>query len=95
MSEPYFAGIERIPYAGPEGAEPLAYHWYDADRVVLGKTMRDHLRIAVCWWHTFCWPGSDVFGAGTFNRPWLQGPMDATNAAANANPTQRRRPPLP
>ena len=81
MSEPYFAGIGRIPYAGPEGSEPLAYHWYDADRVVLGRTMRDHLRVAVCWWHTFCWPGTDMFGADTIDRPWF-GDGDAMALAA-------------
>jgi xylose isomerase len=43
--------------------------------------MEDHLRFAVCMWHTFCWPGSDVFGAGTFSRPWHAGPNDATRAA--------------
>ena len=41
---------------------------------MLGKRMEDHLRFAVCFWHTFCWPGSDVFGAGTFGRPWHAGP---------------------
>jgi xylose isomerase len=71
MGKPYFAGIERIRYTGPGGSEPLAYHWYDANRVVLGKTMREHLRIAVCWWHTFCWPGTDMFGAEAFERPWF------------------------
>ena len=81
MSEPYFTGIGRIPYTGPERSEPLAYHWYDADRVVLGRTMRDHLRIAVCWWHTFCWPGTDMFGADTIDRPWF-GDGDAMALAA-------------
>jgi xylose isomerase len=71
MSEPYFTGIDRVRYLGPDATEPLAYHWYDADRVVLGRTMRDHLRIAVCWWHTFCWPGSDMFGGDTLDRPWF------------------------
>ena len=81
MSEPYFTGIETIPYTGPDGTEPLAYHWYDANRIVLGKTMRDHLRIAVCWWHTFCWPGTDMFGGDTIDRPWF-GDGDAMALAA-------------
>ena len=42
--------------------------------------MEDHLRVAVCFWHTFCWPGSDVFGAGTFTRPWHAGANDAVAA---------------
>ncbi|ESZ88069.1 MAG: xylose isomerase [Blastomonas sp. CACIA14H2] len=82
MSAEYFAAFDTVRYEGPDSANDLAYRWYDKDRVVMGKRMEDHLRFAVCMWHTFCWPGSDVFGAGTFNRPWLQGPMDATNAAA-------------
>lgn len=81
MAEPFFADIEKIAYTGPDGSEPLAYHWYDADRVVLGKTMRDHLRIAVCWWHTLCWPGSDMFGDATLDRPWF-GPGDPMALAA-------------
>jgi xylose isomerase len=71
MSEPFFPAIDRIRYQGPDGDDPIAFRWYDADRVVLGKTMRDHLRCAVCYWHTFCWPGVDMFGAETFERPWF------------------------
>jgi xylose isomerase len=71
MSEPYFSAIERIRYEGPESANPLAFRVYDADRVVLGRPMRDQLRFAVCYWHTFCWPGGDMFGAETFDRPWF------------------------
>lgn len=82
MSADYFAAFDTIRYEGPDSTSDLAYRWYDKDRVVMGKRMEDHLRFAVCFWHTFCWPGSDVFGAGTFTRPWLQGPMDAANAAA-------------
>ena len=70
MSEPFFP-IERIPFGGPDGDDPLAFRCYEPDRVVAGKRMEEHLRFAVCYWHTFCWPGSDVFGDGTFARPWL------------------------
>ena len=70
MAATYFSEIEPVRYAGPETSDPLAYRWYDAKRVVLGKTMEEHLRIAVCYWHTFCSTGSDVFGGGTFDRPW-------------------------
>jgi xylose isomerase len=71
----------RIAYEGPDTANALAYRVYDPDRVVAGKRMEDHLRIAVCYWHSFNWPGSDVFGAGTFDRPWLAGTGDPMQAA--------------
>ena len=71
MSKPAFPGIEPVRYLGPD-AQPttLAFRYYDKNKVVLGKTMEDHLRMAVCYWHTFVWNGFDVFGAGTFNRAW-------------------------
>ena len=70
MPTPFFPEIERIPFLGPDCPEPLAFRHYDKDRVVAGRRMEDHLRFAVCYWHTFCWEGDDVFGAGTFGRPW-------------------------
>ena len=72
MTANYFSSIENVRYAGPETNNPLAYRWYEPTRVVLGKTMEEHLRIAVCYWHTFCSSGSDVFGGGTFERPWIK-----------------------
>ena len=54
---------------------------YEPDRLVLGKRMEDHLRIAVCYWHSFAWPGNDVFGQGTFDRPWIPGDVDPMKAA--------------
>jgi xylose isomerase len=78
----YFSEIPAIRFEGPDSVNPLAYRHYDADRMVLGKSMRDHLRWAVCYWHSFAWPGSDVFGAGTFERPWQPGqPVTAERAA--------------
>ncbi|GAA4766430.1 xylose isomerase [Stakelama sediminis] len=67
----YFSEIGPVTYQGPDATDELAYRFYDKDRMVLGKRMEDHLRLSVCFWHTFCWPGSDVFGPGTFDRPWL------------------------
>jgi xylose isomerase len=69
----YFADVPPVRYEGPESHNPLAYRYYDRDRLVLGKRMEDHLRWAVSYWHSFNWPGSDVFGAGTFERPWAPG----------------------
>lgn len=77
----YFASIPAIAFKGPDTTDELAYRFYDKDRIVLGKRMEDQLRFAVCMWHTFCWPGSDVFGGGTFRRPW-QSHANPTEAAA-------------
>ncbi|WP_028671118.1 xylose isomerase [Saccharospirillum impatiens] len=69
----FFSGVEPIQYEGPMSDNPLAFRHYDAERVVLGKPLKDHLRFAVCYWHNFCWNGADVFGDGTFDRPWHKG----------------------
>ena len=71
MTKPFFPEIGRIRYEGPDSTNDLAFCCYDAERVVAGRRMEDHLRFAACYWHSFCWPGSDVFGEGTFDRPWL------------------------
>ncbi|MDQ3708306.1 MAG: xylose isomerase [Actinomycetota bacterium] len=72
---------EPVRFAGSGSGEGPAYRVYDPDRIVAGKRMEDHLRIAVCYWHSFNWPGSDVFGSGTFDRPWLEGRQDPMEAA--------------
>jgi len=77
----YFAEIAPITFKGPDSTDELSYRYYDKDRVVMGKRMEDHLRFAVCFWHSFSWNGLDIFGAPTFGRPWLAGAMDS-NAAA-------------
>jgi xylose isomerase len=71
----------RTPFGGLDSDDPLTFKVYQPDRVVLGKRMEDHLRIAVCLWHSFNWPGSDVFGSGTFDRPWLTAGGDPMAAA--------------
>src|SRR4051812_45435234 len=82
MRTDFFAEVpRRIEYGGPESSDPLAYAVYQPDRMVLGKRMADHLRISVCLWHSFNWPGSDVFGSGTFDRPWLASTGDPMAAA--------------
>ncbi|MEY3050449.1 MAG: hypothetical protein RLY31_234 [Bacteroidota bacterium] len=67
----YFPGIGRIQFEGPASDNPLAFKWYEEDRVVRGKTMKDHLRFAVAYWHSFCNTGGDPFGPGTKRFPWL------------------------
>lgn len=66
-----FSSIEPVRYEGPETANEFAYRVYDKDRKVLGKRMEEWLRCAVCYWHSFNWPGQDIFGGGTLPRPWL------------------------
>jgi xylose isomerase len=66
-----FSKIEPVKFEGPDTENEFAYRVYDKNRVVLGKRMEDWLRLSVCYWHSFNWPGQDVFGAGTLDRPWL------------------------
>lgn len=70
MTASIFADTPAIRYEGPDSHTPLAFRYYDADRVVLGRPMADHLRIAVAYWHSFCGDGADTFGPGTHRRPW-------------------------
>ncbi|HXL64316.1 MAG TPA: xylose isomerase, partial [Xanthobacteraceae bacterium] len=80
MKRSYFGDIAPIKYEGPQSQNPLAYRYYDKNRVVAGKTMEQHLRMAVCYWHSFNWEGTDIFGAGTFKRPWHGGPLNQAAA---------------
>jgi len=66
----FFPGIDQICYEGPDSDNPLAFKTYDAERVVAGKTLEEHLRFAVCYWHNFCADGADPFGPGTRRQPW-------------------------
>ena len=78
---------ERIGFGGLDSDDPLTFKVYQPDRQVLGRPMEDQLRIAVCLWHSFNWPGSDVFGVGTFDRPWLapgSEPIEAARAKVDA-----------
>jgi xylose isomerase len=72
---------QRVHPAGQASTDGLSYRVYDPERMVGGKRMEDQLRIAVCYWHSFNWPGNDVFGAGTFDRPWLDAGADPMEAA--------------
>jgi xylose isomerase len=71
-SKEYFPGIGQIKFEGKESKNPLAFKYYDENKIVAGKTMKEHFRFAVAYWHTFCGTGGDPFGPGTKNFPWLQ-----------------------
>jgi xylose isomerase len=75
-----FPEIERIRYEGPDSKNPLAFRYYNADEKVAGRSMRDHLRFSVVYWHTFRNPLSDPFGPGTAVRPWEDGTDSLENA---------------
>lgn len=66
----FFKEIGQVKFEGLESDNPLAFRWYDADRVVAGKTMKDHLRFAGAYWHSFCGNGADPFGGATHVFPW-------------------------
>jgi xylose isomerase len=67
----YFKGIPKIKYEGRKSNNPFAFKWYDEKKKVAGKTMKEHFRFAVAYWHSFCGTGGDPFGVGTKNYPWL------------------------
>jgi xylose isomerase len=79
-----FPEVSKIQYEGPASKNPLAYRWYQADEVIEGRTMREHLRISVVYWHTFRGTGSDPFGAATMLRPWDDGSDSVANAQKRA-----------
>ncbi len=80
----FYSITDPIKYEGPDSKNALAYRWYNPKQKVLGKSMAEHLRFAVCYWHTLCWPGTDPFGGETFNRQWhrLGDPMAAAGMKA-------------
>jgi len=82
----YYKGIGQIKFEGRESDNPLAFKYYNPEQVVAGKTMRDHFRFAIAYWHTFCGQGSDPFGPGTQNFAWDQSsdPIQAAKDKADA-----------
>ena len=82
----YFKGIEKIQFEGKESDNPFAFKYYNPDQVVAGKTMREHFKFAIAYWHSFCGQGSDPFGPGTQNFPWDQNndPVQAAKDKADA-----------
>ncbi|MEP0211572.1 MAG: xylose isomerase [Cellulophaga sp.] len=83
----YFKGIGDIKFEGKESTNPLAFKYYNPDQMVAGKTMKEHFKFAIAYWHSFCGQGSDPFGPGTQNFPWdsssdpLQAAKDKADAA--------------
>ncbi len=81
----YFKGFDKVAYEGPKSTNPLAYKYYDKDRLVAGKTMGEHLRFAMAWWHTLCADGTDMFGIGTADKSFgTANAMDRAKAKVEA-----------
>ena len=79
-----FPDVPVIQFEGPESDNPLAFRWYNPEEVVEGKTMREHLRFSIVYWHTFRGTGADPFGSGTMERPWDDGSESVENAQNRA-----------
>ena len=79
----YFSKIQKIKYEGPKSDNPLAFKYYDPEKKVGKKKMKDHLRFAVAYWHSFCADGTDPFGAATHAHPWTTGARTPMEAAEN------------
>ncbi len=82
----YFPTIGKIKFEGKDSKNPLAYRYYDAEKVILGKPMKEWLKFAMAWWHTLCAEGGDQFGTGTKTFPWNEGsdPMTIAKQKADA-----------
>ena len=82
----YFKGIGEIKFEGKESDNPLAFKYYNPDQIIAGKTMREHFKFAIAYWHTFCGQGSDPFGPGTQRFPWDKAtePVQAAKDKADA-----------
>ena len=82
----HFKSVEKIQYEGPDSDNPRAFKYYDENRVVAGKPMKEHFRFAVAYWHTFCNDGGDPFGPGTVDFPWdaSDDPMQAARDKLDA-----------
>ena len=86
MAQAYFPTIGKIPFEGPESKNPLAFHYYEPDRLVLGKKMKDWLRFAMAWWHTLGQASGDQFGGQTRHYAWDEPatPLERAKAKADA-----------
>ena len=81
----YFPGIGKIKFEGKDSKNPMAFHYYDPEKVVLGKKMKDWLKFAMAWWHTLCAEGGDQFGGTTKKFPWNEGTDAVTIAKQKAD----------
>jgi len=81
MAKTYFPTIDKIPFEGKGSDNPMAFQFYDANRIIAGKTMKEHFKFSIAYWHSFCGTGGDPFGPGTIVHPW----------DANADPIQRAK----
>lgn len=80
-----FSEFDTVRFEGSDSRNPLAYRWYDADKLVLGRPLKDHLRFAVAYWHSLTMNGADPFGASTINRPWMTAPDPMKGAHEKAD----------
>lgn len=81
MSKSYFPNIDKIPFEGKDSDNPMAFRFYDENRMIAGKTMKEHFKFSIAYWHSFCGTGGDPFGPGTIVHPW----------DANQDPIQRAK----
>jgi xylose isomerase len=81
MSKLYFPSIDKIPFEGKDSDNPMAFRFYDENRIIAGKTMKEHFKFSIAYWHSFCGTGGDPFGPGTIVHPW----------DANPDPIQRAK----
>lgn len=79
----FFKDVPTIRFEGPESENEFAFRHYDAQEVLLGKSLKDHLRFSCAYWHSFAWPGGDPFGGQTFDRPWFGDTMDLAKLKAD------------
>jgi xylose isomerase len=79
----FFKGLSPVKFEGADSANPLAYRFYNKDEKILGKTMEEHIRPAVAYWHSFAWEGGDPFGGRTFDRPWFGPTMEHAKLKAD------------
>ena len=82
MNNNFFGEVESVNFEGADTKNPMAFRHYDPSAEIFGKSMEDQLRFAICYWHSFCWPGSDPFGGQTFERPWFTDQMQGDAMAA-------------
>jgi len=80
----FFKNIDNIKYEGPNSENDFAFRHYNPTEIVMGKTLEEHLRFAVAYWHSFAWEGGDPFGGKTFDRPWFGSKMDLFKLKADA-----------